>query len=174
MTIASAAPYTQSMPVYLFTFHAYGTWMPDRDRGFVQKGKGVQKPSEALAGAYRRAAKHPPFSFDPNTQKLLIETAMDVCRRRGWHLHAVATDPTHLHVLVHWRDEARWQDVRGKLRNIVGTELSKQSRQFGRPWFVAHSSRRRVTDREHLNYLKDEYLPGHTGLRWFDDRKWVE
>ena len=44
------------MPVYLFTYHAYQSWMPDRARGFVQKGRGIQPPNEALAAAYRQAA----------------------------------------------------------------------------------------------------------------------
>ena len=42
------------MPVYLFTYHAYQSWMPDRGRGFVQKGRGIQPTNALLAHAYRR------------------------------------------------------------------------------------------------------------------------
>ena len=162
------------MPVYLFTFHAHGSWMPDRQQGFVQKGRGIQKPSAGLARSYRKAAKHPPFQFDRAVQEFLIEVTQDVCRRRGWRLHGAATDPTHVHLLVDWRSQARWQDVRGNLRNSMSTELSKRAGQFGRPWFVKDSSRRRVKDREHFEYLVIEYLPGHKGVRWFEDRGWIQ
>src|SRR4051794_35604479 len=31
----------QQMPCYLFTYHAYGSWMPDHKRGYVHRGQGV-------------------------------------------------------------------------------------------------------------------------------------
>ena len=37
------------MPCYLFTFHAYGTWMPDREEGFVRREQGILPPDEELA-----------------------------------------------------------------------------------------------------------------------------
>ena len=30
------------MPVYLFTFHAYGSWLPDNPRGYVRRKEGIQ------------------------------------------------------------------------------------------------------------------------------------
>lgn len=60
------------MPVYLFTYHAYGTWWPDRPQGFVQEGKGIQPTNSNLAVAYRKAAKHPIVSFECKHQKQLI------------------------------------------------------------------------------------------------------
>ena len=32
------------MPVYHFTLHAYGTWMPDRPEGYNKHGEGYQAP----------------------------------------------------------------------------------------------------------------------------------
>ena len=37
------------MPCYLFTFHAFGTWMPDREEGFVRREQGILPPDEELA-----------------------------------------------------------------------------------------------------------------------------
>ncbi len=42
------------MPCYLFTFHAFGTWMPDREEGFVQRKKGILPPDEELARGISR------------------------------------------------------------------------------------------------------------------------
>ncbi len=159
------------MPVCLFTYHTYRSWMPDRQRGFVQKGRGIQPPSAKLARAYGKAARHPPFLLDADAQGFLIEVALDVCRRRGWKVHGIATDPTHLHVLVSWRSRARWQDVTGKLKNILSTALSKRAGVTGRPWFVDGSSRKQVRDREHFEYLMNEYLPDHVGCKWFQQRQ---
>ncbi|MHC4177581.1 MAG: hypothetical protein ACYSWU_08745, partial [Planctomycetota bacterium] len=91
------------MPVYLFTYHAYRSWMPDRPKGFVQEGRGIQPPDARLAKSYAEAATHPPFQFAPDVQRFLIATSLNVCQRRNWRLHAGAAKPTHLHLLVSWR-----------------------------------------------------------------------
>ena len=93
------------MPVYLFTFHAYGSWMPDHKDGFTQQDKGYQPTNPAIAYAYREAMEFPPFEFDHSTQRFMLEISQDVCHRRGWKLHHGATERTHLHDLVGWRDE---------------------------------------------------------------------
>ena len=161
------------MPVYLFTYHAYRSWMPDRPEGFVQEGQGVEAPNPRLAESYTEAAGHLPFQFEPATQRFLIVSAIDVCRHRDWRLHGGATEPTHLHLLLSWRDHARWQDLRGKIRNILSLELSKREGVKGRPWFSKGASRKKVRNREHFDYLMREYLPKHNGVKWFEDRGWV-
>jgi len=148
--------------------------MPDHRRGFVQKGQRVQAPSPALARAYAGAARHPPFELDPETQRFLIGTLLDVCRRRGWRVHGAATEPTHLHALVSWPGGIGWQDVRGKIRNILSLELSKRANLTGRAWFSRYASRKRVRDRKHFDYLVGQYLPKHGGVKWFEDGGWVE
>ena len=107
------------MPCYLFTYHAYRSWMPDRAEGFVQKGRGIEPPNERLAKAYADAACYPPYHFAADVQRFLIGTALHLCQRRGWRVHGAATEVTHLHLLVSWRDETPWQDVRGKIKNIL-------------------------------------------------------
>ena len=147
--------------------------MPDRPEGFVQEGRGIQAPNPPLAETYAEAAKHPPFQFVPEVQRVLIAVAIDVCRRRNWRLHAGATESTHLHLLLSWRDDVRWQDVRGKIRNILSLELSKLHGVKGKPWFSEGASRKRVRNRKHFDYLMQEYLPKHQGIKWFQDRGWV-
>ncbi|MGH7214809.1 MAG: hypothetical protein ACREIT_08595 [Tepidisphaeraceae bacterium] len=160
------------MPVYFFTYHAYRSWMPDHKRGFVQKGKRYQPPNPSLANAYNNAASFPPFEFDHHIQRFIIEVVHDVCQRRAWRHHGSGTEPTHLHSLVSWRDATRWQDVCGKIRNIISLQLSKRFNHKGRRWLVEDSSRRRVKDQEHFDYLVEKYIPKHGGWRWIEERGW--
>jgi hypothetical protein len=161
------------MPVYLFTYHAYRSWMPDRERGFVQKGRGVQPANEALANAYRDAAAHAAFEFDGETQCRLIWKALAVCRDEEWRLHGVSSEPTHLHAIVSWGDESlRFTRVRGRIKNVLSLDLSRRAGVTGRPWFADDSGRKRVKDSRHLEYLMAEYLPRHEGVQWFEGRGW--
>lgn len=163
------------MPVYFFTYHAYGSWMPDHPRGFAQEDEGYQPPNPELADAYRGAAKFDAVEFDARTERFLIEVARDVCSRRGWRLHGGATEPSHLHALVSWCDGTRWQDVRGKIKNILSLELSKRAGTLGRRWFVEGASRKRVIEQGHFDYLMQTYIPKkHGGWRWTEVLGWIE
>ena len=165
--------YYWRMPCYLFTYHSYLSWMPDNERGFVRKGMGIQQASQELAEEYHRASAHPPVLFEHETQRFLIEVALDVCTRRDWRMHGAATETTHVHLVVSWKDESLWQDVRGKIKNIMSLELSNRASSTGRPWFVKKASRRRICDTDHFRYLVDVYLPQHRGWRWFEHKGWM-
>src|SRR5205085_9778091 len=102
------------MPVYHFTLHAYRTWRPSHPRGYTRHGKGYQPPDAARAKDYDRRAKHSRVTFGRDIQKVLILGSIDICRRRKWRLHMVATDPTHVHLIVSWRGFIPWADVRAK------------------------------------------------------------
>src|SRR5215831_8297770 len=34
------------VPVYLFTFHGYMTWLPDNPRGYTKRGEGYRDPDD--------------------------------------------------------------------------------------------------------------------------------
>jgi hypothetical protein len=161
------------MPVYLFTYHSYRSWMPDRERGFVQKGRGVQSANEGLASAYRDAAAHEAFEFDAETQYRLIWKALAVCRDEAWRLHGASTEPTHLHAVVSWVDEAlRFTRVPGRIKNLLSLDLSQRAGLTGRPWFAEDRRRKRVSDAKHLAHLLSEYLPKHGGVQWIEGSGW--
>ncbi len=61
------------MPCYVFTYHAYGTWMPDREEGFVRRRKGVLPTDPQLAQQYRQDARETVVAFDGRVQQLVIE-----------------------------------------------------------------------------------------------------
>jgi hypothetical protein len=46
------------MPCYLFTYHAYGSWMPDRVEGYVRRGQGILPRDTQMASLYYRNALH--------------------------------------------------------------------------------------------------------------------
>ncbi len=98
-------------------------------------------------------------------QDVLVKATCEICGRNGWHLHQVRATPTHVHVFMSWREYVEWQQVSNTLKRRLGAELSKALDTKG-PWFSRGSSHKRVRDRQHFVYLRDEYLPKHTGTFW--------
>jgi len=103
--------------------------------------------------------------FGHEHQRILIWIGFDVCDRRGWRLHFVATEPTHVHYLVSWPGIERWDQVSNRIKNIASLMLGRKLQDQAK-WFSKSGSRKRVRDREHLDYLMHEYLPRHRGLKW--------
>jgi hypothetical protein len=154
------------MPVYHFTYHGYRTWNADHPKGYVRRGVGILPPDEIVARQYDARASDEPVLFRRRHQRVIAWIVCDACRQRDWRLHQIATETTHFHALVSWRDSQSWEDVRAKLKNLVSWALSKEFNTVGRPWLVRSASRKRVRDCGHFTWLMDEYFPGHRGLRW--------
>jgi REP element-mobilizing transposase RayT len=153
------------MPCYLFTFHAFRTWMPDRDEGFVRRDQGILPPDEALAAQYRDRAKEDEVVFDARLQLLLIEETRITCEKQRYRGHYVVTEPTHLHVLASWPDERPWLKIRNGLRSSLTRRLNRDVRQRDK-WFVESASRKQVKDDDHFEHLVNTYLPSHRGWKW--------
>lgn len=152
------------MACYLFTFHAYGSWLPDHPRGYVVD-KQVYEPSAVAGAAYRRAMRQEPVSFAEPHQQALIEIAQQAVTHIDATLHAVATEPTHVHILTSWVDARRpWDKQRTSIKRAL--TLGLKSRFENKTWLSHGSSRRRVRDREHFDHLVGNYLPNHTGWKW--------
>ena len=118
-----------------------------------------------MADAYRRRQQASAVTFDAARQRVMVDTA----RHSGEHIdatvYAVATEPTHTHVLVSWKHERTWRSMRASIRSSLTRRLNEQ---FGkREWFSDSPSRKRVRDREHFDYLVSAYLPRHGGAKWF-------
>lgn len=153
------------MPCYLFTFHAFGTWMPDREEGFVRREQGILPPDEELAHVYRERAKENTAIFDSRLQPLLIEESRIACEKQRYRVHYVATEPTHLHVLVSWADERPWTKIRNGLKSSLTRRLNSAEEHRDK-WFVESASRKQVKDDEHFDQLVNTYLPSHGGWKW--------
>ena len=49
--------------------------------------------------------------FQGATQKTMIEELQVAFEKQNCRGHFVATDPSHIHVLVSWRDDRPWQKL---------------------------------------------------------------
>jgi len=142
------------MPCYLFTYHAYASWMPDRDEGFVRRGEGVLPADEERARLYRRAAREQPVVFTSRVQLLLVDEVRVASVHQGLRVHYVSTESTHVHALVSWHDDRPWQNLR---RNLKSSLTRRLNRELGRrTWFSENASRKRVKDEGHFDYLVND------------------
>lgn len=108
---------------------------------------------------------YPPAAFDDARQSDILDELRVAAAHQGFRLHAVASDPTHVHVLVSWGDERGWKRMHGSIRQSICRRLMRYER---RPWLVKCGSRKRVHTREHFQHLVTTYLPKHRGRQWFE------
>ncbi|MBB6430007.1 REP element-mobilizing transposase RayT [Algisphaera agarilytica] len=153
------------MPCYLFTWHTYGSWMPDRPRGYVRRDHdGVMPTDETAAAAYRERMSGAAVIWSPEQQALILETLRNATEPLAYRLHAVAVDPTHVHALLSWNDDRDWKGLRSSARHSMTRKLNST---FGkRDWMSRGGSGKRVKDQAHFERLVAGYLPGHHALFW--------
>lgn len=150
------------MAVYLFTFHAYRSWMPDHRRGFVQRGKGILKSNTEIAASYERRAKFDRVRFNDNDCRLLLDEALVVCNApsREWRLHIGVSVFNHLHLLVSWEnfvDVKRAKAVFHRALTVVLRDVYGEDR----AWLARGGSQKRIVTRQHFGRLLCTYLPSH-------------
>ena len=160
------------MPCYLFTYHTYASWLPDRPEGYVRRHEGLLTSDEQVADQYKYNATQDGIVLDSPLQRLLIKEVLDACGIQDNRPHAVATDSTHIHTLLSWQSEKTWDKVTRSLKSSLTRRLNSEHGK--REWLSEGRSRSHVKDREHFEYLMNEYLPKHGGLKWVEDRGWVE
>jgi REP element-mobilizing transposase RayT len=156
------------MPCYLFTYHGYATWYPDRRQGYVRRGQEILASDPVAAQVYRERAAHETILFDEAQQKAVIARLIEAVGFIDCRLHAVATDSTHIHVLLSWRDNRTWQQNLASLKKSMTLMLKEQF--ADRPWFAENASRKRVENRHHFDYLMNVYLPNRRGWKWREAR----
>ncbi len=156
------------MPVFHWTQHAYGTWLPDREQGHYRHHRGLHPPNKKRAGLYRKLQRHAAVEFSGTVQQIIVAVLLDAARVQCVRLHGIATDSTHFHAIVSWRDENReaMQVGRG-LRTSLSRALNDQIER--RTWFTRRSDWARVGTPSHFWHLLDVYLPEHRGVLWFED-----
>jgi hypothetical protein len=156
------------VPCYLFTYHAYGSWMPDHWRGYVKRKRGILPPDRDMAMQYRDNMVHDVVKFDGAAQRSLVDEAVAACSYQQLMCHFIATELTHAHLLVSWKTDRAWEIVRRKLRESLTRRLNHDI--CRQKWFSKSPSRKRVRDRKHFDYLMTRYLPRHSGLKWCEGR----
>lgn len=148
------------MPVFHFTFHAFGTWLPDRPEGYVRRDRGWQPPSSVATELYRSNMKQAEVSFNDEQQRLLLQALIDCQAYQRVRLYAIAIDATHVHVVVAWNDERRPGPVRSQMKYSMTRRLIRAHGK--RKWFGKNGGQTPVCDEEHLCRLVDLYLSKHT------------
>jgi hypothetical protein len=156
------------MPCYLFTYHGFGTWLPDKHRGYVKRGKGILPRDDRMAERYRGNLKQAVVRFNERVQKSVIEETLIACEHQQLWCHFIATDATHIHILVSWKTDRTWEVVRAKLRESLTRRLNRENERQG--WFSKSPSRKRVRDRAHFDYLVTRYLPKHPDWKWAEGK----
>ena len=152
------------MPCFLFTYHAHGSWLPDRSRGYVRRKEGIQVADANMAACYRRNLKQAVVVFDKRIQAVQITGVLEACTCLAARCHGIGTDGSHIHLLVSWNSERSWESVSEAIKSSLTRRLNKQV--YRQKWFSKGSSRKRVRDRSHYEYLLTKYLPSHRGLCW--------
>ncbi|MEM6330400.1 MAG: hypothetical protein AAF790_09135, partial [Planctomycetota bacterium] len=161
-----------AMPVYLFTYHTYGTWLPDHPRGYVRRGEGVLPTDHNTANQYRRRMKQATVLLGGEQQKAAIGILLNAVASIDAKLHGVATEPTHLHVLTSWNDDRTHERIGSSLKRGLTLGLKKRfGDRFGdRQWLSENRSRKQIKEREHFQHLLADYFPRHSGWKWSEAR----
>lgn len=154
------------MPVYHITYHAYGTWLPDREEGYYRHDEVHHAKDFDKANLYRNQMTQKPESFDEEMQKVLIAGTFDICKTRGWTFYGGATDNTHFHALIGSHEEVTAEEMSQKLKNLLSLFLGRLKSIRGHKWFVHDDGICRVKDREHFDHLLTVYFPKHSGVVW--------
>ncbi|WP_442484652.1 hypothetical protein [Aeoliella sp. SH292] len=156
------------MPCYLFTFHTYGSWLPDRPRGFVRRHAGLLAQNKDLADVYRGQMVHGTVSLADEVQLAIIATLLKASPHVDCRPHSIATDNNHIHLLVSWKNEERgWEQTRSSFKKSMTLEL--KGLDSSHKWLSRDASRKQIQDRDHFDYLVNSYLPDHRGWKW-DER----
>lgn len=160
------------MPCYLFTYHAFGSWLPDRQRGYVKRGRGILQPSEHLHRLYSEAMKEEIVVFHDDQQRRAIDVLLESQSLQRFCLYFASTDLSHIHALVAWHDDRDPVKVRALLKGSLSRSFNAAFHR--RSWFVEGASRKRVREQQHFSYLMEQYLPKHDGWKWSRARGWFK
>jgi hypothetical protein len=169
------------MPVFLFTFHGYMTWLPDNRRGYTKRGEEYQDPDEQAAQRYRaRANNADECLFSDDLMRAMVDETLIACGKQDVRLHSATTETTHVHLLVSWGDDRDWMAVRSALKMSLSLRLKREagqavntSRRDTEIKLSRSGSRKRAKDRDHFDDLVQKYLPSHSGSKYFEDRGFV-
>jgi len=156
------------MPCYLFTYHGYGTWLPDQPDGYVTREKGQLPQDTRQATRYRDLMTEGECRFDEAHQQTAIDELQMAGVKQDFRLHFVATEHTHLHVLLSWKDDRPWMRLRVAIKTSLTRRLNREY--FDRKWLSEGASRKRVINQEHFDYLVCTYLAEHSGWKWCEER----
>jgi REP element-mobilizing transposase RayT len=85
---------------YFSTWTTYGTWLPGDERGWFERGNGLQ-PADLMRRleSALRMTEHA-LTLDRDQRRLVEATIAKHCAIRHWTLHAVNCRSNHVHTVV--------------------------------------------------------------------------
>lgn len=153
------------MPVYMFTFHAYRSWMPDHPKGYTKSGIGVLPADLEMNEWYEERAHFSEITFDRSLQRVVVNAIKEVCVNKMYQLYYAVAVSTHAHAVVGWSEDTIIQTtVHDTLKRIIGLKLARHARVADRRWLSRGRDAKPVRTRKHFFHLVTNYLPDHRGV----------
>ena len=125
--------------IVLFTWHAYGTWMPDRPQGYYRNREGLTPTSAREAETYRARQVEPIAEFTADAQNVILSATLASCKQHDWTLICFASDPSHVHALTGWSDDRSPEDLQRSIKRTISYTL--RDRVAKRRWLGRKRSR---------------------------------
>jgi REP element-mobilizing transposase RayT len=121
---------------YFITFTTYGTWLPGRDPGSVDRehnqfGSPLLAPDPEREAAQRGKMRQPEYRLDERRRSIVLQTIREVAAHRKWKLWAVHVRTNHVHIVVAAaaRPEKVMADFKAwasrRLREALGEEADR-------------------------------------------------
>ncbi|MEM1305418.1 MAG: hypothetical protein AAGG46_11010 [Planctomycetota bacterium] len=110
----------------------------------------------------------PAVLLNGEQQRCVLESLLTTASHLDATIHAAATEPTHVHTIVSWRDDRTHEKVSTSLKR--GVTITPKKTQGDQKWLSRDHSRRHVAGREHFDHLVEHYLPKHGGWGWNEAR----
>ena len=89
---------------YHVSLQAYGQWVPGDPRGWHRRGDGAFAPPRpghvVLQAMSRELQRQPTATITDALRGPVVDAIAAIALGRAWTVHAVATAPSHLHVVV--------------------------------------------------------------------------
>ena len=136
---------------YFLTWTTYGTWLPGDDRGWVDKHHNpsqpvIRPPDRATEMAARSRMAEESARLDGPATAAVSESLRETCRYRGWRLHALSVQSSHVHVVVS-AGEARPERVLQALKAYASRALARlPSLSRRQHWWTEGGSKRFLND----------------------------
>jgi REP element-mobilizing transposase RayT len=132
---------------YLITFTCYGTWLHGDARGSADR-TGTHAPGEPYLPAdpnretfERSELTEEPYLMDGPARQVVLDAIREVCRHRGWVLHAAHVRSNHLHAVV--TGDARPERVMNDFKAYASRRLNEAGGEPpGRRRWTRHGSTR--------------------------------
>jgi REP element-mobilizing transposase RayT len=169
---------------WLLTSTFYGNWLPGDRRGFVGRvwdkrdgddetvnrqshdlpGMSYDEDISALEETSKELMRGAPVLIVKDQADVLLAQFKETAAFRGWHLHAVAIMPNHVHLVVVADETTDPTKILGDFKAYGSRALTKQ---FGKPasgtWWTSKGSKRKLKDdtavEAAIRYVMNQHEP---------------